>query len=120
MSENNAESCKSIAIKKKSSLGKQCAAFGCYSFSYHPDGTPTGLHFFRFPQNNPAKRLWCNLIKRVDGLDGFKIYLSCLCISWLLLIILFSIGQMCQGIEIRCMLWAFLAGQRKTPATTTL
>ncbi|XP_065060453.1 uncharacterized protein LOC135687738 [Rhopilema esculentum] len=63
----------SSGVVKKSSLGKQCAAFGCYNFSYRPDGTPTGLHFFKFPQRNPEKRLWCNLIKRVDGLDGFKV-----------------------------------------------
>ena len=60
-------------VKKRSSLGKQCAAFGCYNFFYNNDGTPTGLHFFKFPQKNPEKRQWCNLIKRVDGLDGFKV-----------------------------------------------
>ena len=60
-------------VKKPSSLGKQCAAFGCYNFFYNNDGTPTGLHFFKFPQKNPEKHQWCNLIKRVDGLDGFKV-----------------------------------------------
>ena len=32
-----------------------------------------GLHFFRFPQKNPDKLRWCNFIKRVDGMDGFKV-----------------------------------------------
>ena len=59
--------------KKKRSLGRQCAAFGCYNTFYNTDGYPSGLHFFRFPQKNPEKTRWCNLIKRVDGMDGFKV-----------------------------------------------
>ena len=57
--------------EKKQSLGRQCAAYQCYSSFYTTEGTPTGLHFFRFLQKNPEKRRWCNLVKRVDGMDGF-------------------------------------------------
>ncbi len=49
--------------------------FRCYNFHYKKDGTPTGLHFFAFAQKNPRKNQWCNLIKRRDGLDGFKVTL---------------------------------------------
>ncbi|XP_065055091.1 uncharacterized protein LOC135683687 [Rhopilema esculentum] len=63
-------------VKKRASLGKQCAAFGCYNFFYSTDRSPTGLRFFKFPQKNPEKRQWCNLIKRVDGLDGFRVTAS--------------------------------------------
>ena len=63
----------SSGVVKKSSLGKQCVAFGFYNSSYIPDGMPTGLHYFKFLQKKPEKRLWCNLIKRVDGLDGFRV-----------------------------------------------
>ena len=66
----------SAGKKKKKSLGRQCAAYGCYNTFYKTDGTPSGLHFFRFPQKNPEKSRWCNLIKRVDGLDGFKVTTS--------------------------------------------
>ena len=31
------------------------------------------IHFFKFPQTNPDKQRWCNLIKRQDGKDGFKV-----------------------------------------------
>ena len=59
--------------KKKRSLGRQCAAYGCYNTFYNTDGNPSGLHFFRFPQKNPDKLRWCNFIKRIDGMDGFKV-----------------------------------------------
>ena len=29
--------------------------------------------FIKFPQTNPDKQRWCNLIKRQDGKDGFKV-----------------------------------------------
>ena len=32
-----------------------------------------GFIFFTFPQTNPDKQRWCNLIKRQDGKDGFKV-----------------------------------------------
>lgn len=56
---------------KKSSQGKQCAAFGCYSRQFNLDKSATGISFFRFPQTNPEKSVWCNLIKRQDGRDNF-------------------------------------------------
>ena len=62
-----------VSKKRKRSLGHQCAAYGCYNTFYNTDGTASGLHFFRFPQKNPDKLCWCNLIKRVDGRDGFKV-----------------------------------------------
>ena len=62
------------------SVGRECAAFGCSNTFYRYDGTPSGLHFFKFPQKNPEKRTWCNLIKRVDGMDGFRVSsATCLC-----------------------------------------
>ncbi|XP_065054824.1 uncharacterized protein LOC135683491 [Rhopilema esculentum] len=48
-----------ISKKKKRSFGRQ--------------GSRTGLHFFAFPKSNPEKRGWCSLIKRIDGMDGFKV-----------------------------------------------
>ena len=59
--------------KKKRSLGRQCATYECYNTFYQTDGSPSGHHFFKFPQANPAKSLWCNRIKRVDGMDGFNV-----------------------------------------------
>ncbi|XP_065064833.1 uncharacterized protein LOC135691031 [Rhopilema esculentum] len=66
--------------KKKPSLGRECAAFGCSNTFYNSDGVSTGIHFFKFPQKNPEKRLWCNLIKRIDGMDDFRVTdATCLC-----------------------------------------
>ena len=59
--------------KRRRSLGRQCVAYGCSNFFYRTDGSPSGHHFFKFPQANPAKSVWCNRIKRVDGKDGFKV-----------------------------------------------
>ncbi|XP_065055342.1 uncharacterized protein LOC135683889 [Rhopilema esculentum] len=73
MAEKNDEANSNDQTKKKSSLGRQCAAFGCYNFQYNKDGRGTGLHFFSFPQKNPRKNHWCNLIKRRDGSDGFMV-----------------------------------------------
>ena len=53
-----------------------CFVVAAMFISYNTDGSPSGLHFFKFPQKNPEKRVWCNLIKRVDGLNGFKITAS--------------------------------------------
>ena len=60
-----------VKKKKKISLGRECAAYGCANTFYNSDGLATGLHFFKFPQKNPEKQVWCNLIKRQDGKDGF-------------------------------------------------
>ena len=59
--------------KKKTSRGLECAAYGCCSTFYNKDGSRSDWHFFKFPQKNPDKRRWCNLIKRQDGKDGFKV-----------------------------------------------
>ena len=40
---------------------------------YTVDGEKTGIHFFKFPMKNPEKLKWCNLIKRQDGKDNFKV-----------------------------------------------
>ena len=62
------------------SAGSECAAFG-YSNTFHNyDGTLSGLHFFKFPKKNQEKRFWCNAIKRIDGMDGFRVTgATCLC-----------------------------------------
>lgn len=59
--------------KPKKSLGRQCVVFGCYQTFYKKDGSKSGVHFFKFPQTNPEKNRWCNLIKRQDGKDNFKV-----------------------------------------------
>ena len=59
--------------KKKISLGRECASLGCSNTFYNSVGQGTGLLFFKFPQSNPDKQRWCNLIKRQDGKDGFKV-----------------------------------------------
>ena len=55
------------------SVGSECAAFGCSNTFCNYDGTPSCLHFFKFPQKNPEKHFWCNAIKRIDGMDGFRV-----------------------------------------------
>ena len=66
----------SKVAEKKSSLGRECACFGCGSTFYNKDGSASGIHFFRFPAKNPRKQRWCNLIKRHDGKDDFKVTTS--------------------------------------------
>ena len=66
----------SKVAEKKSSLGRECACFGCGSTFYNKDGSASGIHFFRFPAKNPRKQRWCNLIKRHDGKDDFKVTIS--------------------------------------------
>ena len=62
------------------SVGRECAAFGYSNTFNNYDGTPTGLHFFKFPKKNPEKCFFCNVIKRVDGMDGFRATgATCLC-----------------------------------------
>lgn len=57
--------------KRRSTLGRECASFGCSNTQYLKDGRPTGLSFFKFPQKNPQRSRWCNLIRRQHGRDGF-------------------------------------------------
>ena len=58
---------------KHRSRGKECAAVDCNSYEYHSDGSVSGLRFFKFPTENPAKARWCNLIKGQHGRDGFRV-----------------------------------------------
>ena len=59
--------------KRRSSLGRECACFGCTNAQYFKDGSSTGLRFFKFPQQNPKRNRWCNLIKRQHNRDGFSV-----------------------------------------------
>ena len=81
LEEHNEDAFVSIKEKKKKiSLGRECCAYGCSNTFYNSDGLATGLHFFKFPQKNPGKQLWCNLIKRQDGRDDFHVNsYTCLC-----------------------------------------
>ena len=62
-----------VAKKRKRSRGLECAAYNCSSSFYSSDGSKSGLHFFKFPPKKPSKQRWCNLIKRHDGKDDFKV-----------------------------------------------
>ena len=58
------------------SLGKECAAYNCSSRSYYTENNerkPTENTFFHFPIEKFKIKDWCNLIKRQDGKDGFKV-----------------------------------------------
>ena len=58
------------------SLGKECAAYNCSSRSYYIQNNerkPTGNNFFHFTEEKFEIKDWCNLIKRQDGKDGFKV-----------------------------------------------
>lgn len=70
---SEASSSSSITKKRKISRGFECAAFGCGSTYYDSNGERTPFHFFKFPLNNPEKKVWCNLIKRHDGRDSFSV-----------------------------------------------
>ena len=70
---NNSSSEAAIFSTKSKSQGKQCAAYGCNSRHYDKNKESTGLHFFHFPQSNLEKSVWCNLIKRQDDRDNFKV-----------------------------------------------
>ena len=71
---------KEACRKKRTSLGRECAAYGCSNTFYNLDGSPSSLHFFKFPGTKSKRVVWCNLIKRTDGMDGFCITnATCLC-----------------------------------------
>ena len=58
------------------SLREECAAYNCSSRSYYSQNNerkPTGNNFFHFPKEKFEIKDWCNLIKRQDGKDGFKV-----------------------------------------------
>ena len=63
-----------MASNKITSLGIQCASYGCYSREYKIEigqRIRTGISMFLIPKD--ARKLWCNLIKHQEGKDGFKI-----------------------------------------------
>ena len=62
-----------VAKKRKISCDLECAAYGCGNTYYDSKGIRTTVHFFKFPAKNPDKNQWCNLIKRQEGRDGFKV-----------------------------------------------
>ena len=58
------------------SLGKECAAYKCWSKSYYIQNNetkPTGNNVSHFPKEKLERKDWCNLIKRQDGKDGFDV-----------------------------------------------
>ena len=59
--------------RKHRSRGKECAAAECNSYEYNNDGSVSGLRFFKFRTENPAKARWCNLTKRQQGRGGFHV-----------------------------------------------
>ena len=67
-------------FKSKISKGKECCAARCSNKEYLNDGSKSALHFFHIPknvlENKKQKEIWCNLIKRKDGKDGFVLSAS--------------------------------------------
>ena len=55
--------------KMSLSLGRECTAYGCSSRDYYFENT----ELLSFPSEPSRKKLWCNLVKRQDGMDGLKI-----------------------------------------------
>ena len=58
------------------STGLQCASFNCYSYSYNIIDhvrVLTKISFLCFPQEQSERNAWCNLIKRRENKDGFRI-----------------------------------------------
>ena len=62
--------------RKQLSFGIECASYGCSERSYvlvNGERKPSGTNFFKFPVEKNEKNVWCNLIKRHDGKDGFNV-----------------------------------------------
>nr|XP_047145865.1 uncharacterized protein LOC124818814 [Hydra vulgaris] len=60
----------------RKSSGKQCAAYNCFNRSYiieFGERKASGIKFFHFPKDKNEISIWCNLIKRKNGLDGFNV-----------------------------------------------
>ena len=58
------------------STGLQCASFNCCSYSYSfidHVRVPTKISFFFSLQEQSESNAWCNLIKRKENEDGFRI-----------------------------------------------
>ena len=71
-SEKNTQSLSS-ASSKKTRGGKECAAFGCSDTFYDSESTATGIHFFKFPSLPSEINRLCNLIKKQNKKDGFRV-----------------------------------------------
>ena len=69
--------------KSRFTKGKECAAFGCSSRSYdliEGEKVLTSNVFFLFPKEPAVVKDWCNLIKRQNNKDGFKVgKYTCIC-----------------------------------------
>ena len=64
----------SSVMKKKPSLGTQCSAMECFTYTYKMVNgvrVNTNIPMYRFATNPQMKREWCKLIRREDGRDGF-------------------------------------------------
>ena len=58
------------------SSGIQCAACGCFTYSYvfeNGERVPSNISLFCFPDDAEERKVWCYLIKRQENKDGFKI-----------------------------------------------
>ena len=58
--------------------GKECVVPDCDSRMYQNEVPGNGVrksdhHFFKFPQQEPERSMWCNRIKRVEGKDNFNV-----------------------------------------------
>ena len=61
---------------RKLSLGRQCGAYGCSVRQYYLDEgkrIKSDNNFFAFPKEKFLIEKWCNLIKRRNGYDGFRV-----------------------------------------------
>ena len=59
---------------KRPSRGRLCAAFGCRNYEYNVVNglrVQTKNKFFQFPKDIEEVKLWCQLIRRQYGKDGF-------------------------------------------------
>ena len=67
----------SSASAKKTTRGKECAAFGCSNTFYEVTATVKAqllaYIFFKFPSLTSEINRWCNLIKRQNNKDGFRV-----------------------------------------------
>ena len=83
MDGEEARTVKEASRTKRTSLGRECAAYGGSNTFYNSDGSPSGLHIFKFLRTKSKRAVWWNLIKRTDGMDGFYITdPTCLCQMW--------------------------------------
>ncbi|XP_060579363.1 uncharacterized protein LOC132736278 isoform X1 [Ruditapes philippinarum] len=59
------------------SRGQMCCVYACSNCRYDKENNLTGVHFFNIPkrviEEKKYRDRWCNLIKRQDGRDGFKL-----------------------------------------------